>query len=349
MAYRDIIFNKKKLSLHRASVNPDFGKPNVLASDTWDYVDLWLKRKNESSARFFWEQAKFFYLASLQLPKTSASLTAYYCILNATKALLTVKKIHFKDFHGVTGSSVTASKTTLSNETINIKQTGVLPSLSEYLGYTISSMSRVSFNLQDCLYNLPFLHRAFLLTYTSEKQLFIPIKNPLFVKSMTNHEAWFCADLEDEHADSRSLKQLPKNFEKDLSIETHTVIRCKKRPARFKWNSRTKKSTRIKNFQKYHNGIRKHVFYIYGNPTSWYLKKNEAPKALLLSPLILIFAAMHRLSELTRYEPEKLAKHFDCNQNWLLSEFIKLALPQFIDEISSEITGLEFKIPNTAI
>ena len=58
---------------------------------------------------------------------------------------------------------------------------------------------------------------------------------------------------------------------------------------------------------------------------------------------------MHRLSELTRYEPEKLAKHFDCNQNWLLSEFIKLALPQFIDEISSEITGLEFKIPNTAI
>ncbi|CAH8239481.1 hypothetical protein VAEU17_5700001 [Vibrio aestuarianus] len=59
----------------------------------------------------------------------------------------------------------------------------------------------------------------------------------------------------------------------------------------------------------------------------------------------IMFAAMHRLSELARYSPDKLAKHFECQHNWLLSEFITSASNQFIDEISSEITGYEFMIP----
>ena len=58
---------------------------------------------------------------------------------------------------------------------------------------------------------------------------------------------------------------------------------------------------------------------------------------------------MHRLSELARYTPDKLNKHFENKQNWLLNEFIKNASVQFIDAISSEITGLEFKIPKNSI
>ena len=54
---------------------------------------------------------------------------------------------------------------------------------------------------------------------------------------------------------------------------------------------------------------------------------------------------MHRLSGLARYDPMRLARHFDCQHNWLLSEFIATARSQFIDEISYEITGQEFMIP----
>lgn len=64
--------------------------------------------------------------------------------------------------------------------------------------------------------------------------------------------------------------------------------------------------------------------------------------------MVLCFAAMHRLSELSRYEPVILSKHFTSGHNWLLSEFIQNAATQFIDEISSELTGEEFMSPGMA-
>ena len=54
---------------------------------------------------------------------------------------------------------------------------------------------------------------------------------------------------------------------------------------------------------------------------------------------------LHKLSELARYTPNILAKHFESQHNWLLSEFINLSLPQFIDEIAAELTGHEFMTP----
>ena len=54
---------------------------------------------------------------------------------------------------------------------------------------------------------------------------------------------------------------------------------------------------------------------------------------------------MHKLSELARYSPQSLAKHFDGRYNWLLSEFIAIAPLQFLDEISCEMTGYEFMPP----
>jgi len=41
----------------------------------------------------------------------------------------------------------------------------------------------------------------------------------------------------------------------------------------------------------------------------------------------------------------KLARHFGGHHNWLLSEFVATARSQFVDEVSSEITGQEFMIP----
>ncbi|MFC2284260.1 MAG: YaaC family protein [Corynebacterium matruchotii] len=72
----------------------------VLATDSWNFVDLWLKRNSENKAQFYWQQAQNFYNASLNLPKTSSPLTLYYCFLNATKALLITKKYHLQNCMG---------------------------------------------------------------------------------------------------------------------------------------------------------------------------------------------------------------------------------------------------------
>lgn len=53
---------------------------------------------------------------------------------------------------------------------------------------------------------------------------------------------------------------------------------------------------------------------------------------------------MHRLSELSRYEPQTLNKHLNKDASWLLTEFITKSMYQFIDQISSEITGNDFRL-----
>jgi len=56
------------------------------------------------------------------------------------------------------------------------------------------------------------------------------------------------------------------------------------------------------------------------------LKRSKGPKGWIdRSSLTITFAAIHRLSELTRYSPELLAKYLDGRYNWLLSEFITVA------------------------
>jgi YaaC-like Protein len=93
MAFRDIEVGGKPLTVHEAMVSPKFGEKTVLVNDTWDYIELWLKRNHrKSSARLFWDQSRYFFQATKVLPKESSPLTAYYSMLNASKALLLVKR-----------------------------------------------------------------------------------------------------------------------------------------------------------------------------------------------------------------------------------------------------------------
>ncbi|MBW6087249.1 hypothetical protein HTS61_08445 [Escherichia coli] len=55
--------------------------------------------------------------------------------------------------------------------------------------------------------------------------------------------------------------------------------------------------------------IRRDLYYINGAETLWYLKrKNNQSEhtSVSISPLVITLAAMHRLSELCRYDPLKL-------------------------------------------
>ena len=348
MFHNRIKHNNAYLSVHKSTF-PNIDSPKVLVSDTWDYVDLWLKRNKKIKARFFWKQARAFYNASLTLPKESAPLTSYYCFLNATKALLESRNKIYDTMHGVTGYSSENPKTTLENEKIILKNRGVLPALINYLGYSIKENSTKKFTLLDSLYNLPFLHRAFLLTYTSRGQypeLYIPLKEIFLEKHKNNNKVWFSAELDEIYRNQYTINKLPKKFEIDKRYSDKQVIRFKKR---IKWS---RKASEYKGeYISYNKEVRKYLHYIHGSPLSWYIKRDEEniKNYNEYPPLVLMFVAMHRLSELARYTPDKLNKHFENKQNWLLNEFIKNASVQFIDAISSEITGLEFKIPKNSI
>lgn len=335
---KTIIYKGKPLTLHKAVSSPHVNEKTVLVTSTWDYVDLWLKRAKKHEARFFWSQAKSFYEATQNLPKTSAPLTAYYCFLNATKAFLLTRGHQFGDQHGVSGFAL-SGPSALSNEKIKFKTAGILPALCQVLGEQIN---QDTYSLKDVLYNLPYIHRAYNLTTPSDPELFIPINNPRIVKSDTTHEAWFCAELQEKYATQHTIKKLPNGFERDIGHPDEFIIRCTRR---FDWRPREKPASLVR-YKTYHHRLRQEISYINGSNKRWYLKRGNMDNRLIKrNALPLAFAAMHRLSELSRYSPDKLAKHFDCQHNWLLSEFISAAPNQFIDSISSEITGYEFAFP----
>ncbi|HEX3036591.1 MAG TPA: YaaC family protein [Thermodesulfobacteriota bacterium] len=341
MAFQQIQYKNKELTIHKAITKPHFHEKTVLVTDTWDYVDLWLKRSNKSLARFYWEQSHSFYEATKTLPKTSAPLTAYYCFLNAVKALLLARNINYGDTHGVTGFTI-GNRTSLTNEKVKFQRGGILAALC---GHLSESANGEIYTLKDLLFNLPYIHRAFDLSYSSTPELFIPISNPKIVRSTTTHEAWFCAELKDKYANQNTINKLPIGFEKDISVHDKTIIRYRHR---FNWRPRNINAS-IQRYTNYHQRIRKHLFYIYGPQRLWYFKRDgNLPGLIQRSSLTLTFAAMHKLSELSRYTPDKLSKHFDGGYNWLLSEFIATAPLQFIDEVSSEMTGREFMIPGRA-
>jgi len=342
MKYTSVVYKGKPLSLHKAAVDPDFGSRPVATSDKLKYVEMWLCREKKTDAVHYWKQARQLYEASKHLPKTSSPLTSYYCFLNATKALLIAKNKRFDNYHGV-GGRVTGNRTCLYNERIRFKRIGVLAELCKYMG---ESVRNEEYTLKDLLYNLPYIHRSYNLTLTSQPTLFIPVSNPKFVRERTSKESCFCAEIKNKKYKNRNtLKGLPENFEKDNNAEGSFTVRDKNN---FIWECRTarQKEKSIKELICYHRQIRKNLFYIEGPEKLWYLKRTGKIDGLInRSSVTITFAAMHRLSELVRYDPICLLKHFDSRHNWLITEFITVALPQFVDEISSEITGKELMMP----
>ena len=338
MGFKTIEYRGRPLKIHKARLAPDFGSKTVLVTDTWDYIDLWLKRKKFSRARFFWDQAHQFFSATKLLPKESSPLTAYYCMLNAVKELLVVKQIKLTDLHGVSGGSI-GKKCSISNEYVVFKRSGVLSDLCALLG---ESYNEEKYSLRDLLYNLVYIHRAFNLSLSNLPELFIPITNPQIVRSMTTDKSWFCATLEGNYASQHSINKLGSSFEQDTSVTNAFAVRRKKR---FAWVPQRKKQSLI-DYQKYHASLHERLSYIYSSERLWYLKRAGVQNGLInRSSLTIAFATMHRLSELSRYSPEQLAKHFQGRYNWLLSEFLAVAPLQFLDAISSEMTGHEFMPP----
>lgn len=128
-----VCWGKWPVRVYRPTVSPDIQSKVVLTDSTWQYVEIAIQKKGDSSdALFYWQQARNFFEASLGLDIISRPLTLYYCLLNATKALLEVKAVGYDLAHGVSGSLMDGH-TKIKNEYIKLHVKGVLSGLAQYL------------------------------------------------------------------------------------------------------------------------------------------------------------------------------------------------------------------------
>lgn len=343
MSWSQIRIGTRRVWMHKAVRHANFSAESVLSNDPWMFVELWLKRNKKEDALAFWLQAQRFTDFARGMDVEAAPLALYYSFLNATKALLIVRSAQHANQHGVAGSRPETAKASLANEKVRFKAGGVLPALCSYLGDTASEQE---YDLKSLLWNLPFVHRAFRHTFTSSPELFIPIENAGYVRKEKSSEAWFQAECMPRYCDKRILRHMPSSFE-CFDEDGKTYFRRRKR---FTWvNGRMTKSATemgLNRLAAYHATVRRVVVPITGNRDLWYLKKSLAQNSLAeRHSLAIMFAAMHRLSELSRYDPKGLELHLCGNANWLLTEFIEHASDQFIDQIASEITGFQFWRP----
>lgn len=336
--------NGRPVQPHKCVVSPLLGTRTVLTNSPWGFVALWLKRERKDDALFFWNQAQEFHKASEGMSLESAPLLHYYCFMNATKALLVAKGLPFDPHHGVKANNLRTpgAKKSLSNEGIRIGSRGILPALSSYMGELELDKTHT---MQEVLFNLPYVHRTYCLTYKNQQDLFIPLLNAEFVLDQATMQAYFRAELSADFAHARYIKRLPGNLIRDPQGSHSRVIRSL---AFITLGSKTLRTVEDRDkLVALSRTLRADVQYINGAQTLWYAKsKVTGPKRLERFPLTLTLAAMHRLSEICRYKPMELTSFLDGQKNWLLSEFIQLAPGQFIDELAAEITGHQFLVPN---
>lgn len=333
---------------HKATRNADFGARTVLTNSPWEYVSLWLQRNQNlhaEEAAFYWTQARAFTLAAQGLPQESAPLPLYYSFMNATKALLVSKENTFKELHGITRhkSSNNNEVIDLKKQSVRIQNKGILPSLSGYL----KELERSNIHsLKDLLFNLPCIHRTYCITYQQESELFIPLTNCRYVFEPSTSLAYFAAEISSDFNYATYSTRLPSSLQIDLQSCNPRSVRSVHAVEITSPNLAG--AGEVDLIGGLNSRLRPDLHYIAGSTTLWYAKAKPQLNEICLqrSPLTISLAAMHWLSELSRYSPKQLSNLFKGDQNWLLSEFIRMSPQQFVDEIATEITGHQCMTPN---
>ena len=343
----EIRMSDRPVRFARAVLDPNFKGKRAIASTPWEFVSLWLRQNDQANAQIYWQQAKNFFQAARGLPAESAALPLYYCFLNATKALLEAKGVRYSPYHGVSGFDMRASANSrirLESEGIKIKGAGILPALISYLGETEAIRS---YSLADILSNLPFIHRAFAMSY-GKREIYLSIEQPRYIKAGPGL-ARFEAELPLEHSAGQVLRTFPGHFRvRELTEEEFDEAHCEsglaiESVATFAWSgARRASNADVVALCRFHNQLRLDISYISGDKPVWYLKRNLAGYPnIRRNTLTMMFMAMHRVSEIARYKPVELNKLLGGTRNWIMFEFIRVAQNQFIDEIAGEITGME--------
>jgi hypothetical protein len=189
------------------------------------------------------------------------------------------------------------------------------------------------------------VHRTFCLTYPHQTDLFLPLIEPAFVFDSGSATAYLVAELSKDFPLIKYEKMLPPSLIRDQSAASGMQIRSKD-GVRI-GSADVTSLVEIDALKSLQIALRPDLNYIAGSQTLWYAKLViPGPRRLSRSPLTMTLAAMHRLSEICRYKPIQLASFLNGQENWLLTEFIRMSPLQFLDEIAAEITGFQFMSPN---
>lgn len=359
----------RELCISKAYSGKDFLKKTVLTDEVFTYVDFFYsshhkamkfvepknKEKfgnpNQFGYAFYWNQARIFYDAACSLPIESAPVAAYYCMLNAAKSYISYTSSSADEFvndfamHGINEDNADSGND-LSTISIKHKERGVFPMFAKCLDddFLAKWPTGTAFSLKKLLYNLPFVHRAFSLTYSTRskkvEEIFVPLptgESPKYYKA-SDGKVYLAADLERTYFPVNAqtipaavLSALGSGFQ----LYGNSGFRI-----RSSVGARYNKDSISGELKELTDKLRKHFAYILGPKRLWYVKlsDSESSNVLNLSTLTINMAAMHRISEIARYKPEQLSRLMKSKENWLLHEYISLSLDQFIDEVAAQIT-----------
>jgi hypothetical protein len=345
MAFVPVKVAGRDLEPHKGVVSPILGARTVLTNSPWTFVALWLQRRKQQNALFYWNQAHEFYKTSVGLPTRSAPLLLYYCYMNAAKALLSANNIPLEERHGITAHPAIqpGQRRTFNFEGVRIHQHGIVPSLSEYYGETETAHTHP---LRQMLFNMVFIHRTYALTFTSQQEMYLPLTQCEYKIERKTKRIYLTATVSEKVPLKPALKRLPRSFVADLAlgprgIRSKSFVQLRR--------AGSPKASDLNNLLVLNRELRaSDLRYIAGSETLWYVRLNIAsgPGKIDRQNATLVLAAMHRLSEICRYRPLELEALLSGQKNWLLSEFIEQSPNQFIDEIATEMTGHQFLIPN---
>ena len=305
---KPICAQNRIIRIGKSYTDKDFKKQTVLTDDIFTYVSFFyqshkkamkfvnpnnrVKYGNPSkySYEFYWKQAEMFYKAAKTMPIEVKPVASYYCMLNAAKSYIAFTSssadVFVENFgtHGISEDKSSAGND-LANICITHKQKGVFPLFASKLDPDFTTVwayakngTNYSYSIKTLMYNLPFIHRAYVMTYSKRynkvEELFVPVRvneSPMYFKA-NDGKAYMSFELERSSfsANAQSItNSIKMAVNRDFSIYMGTGFRLiSNRGAR--WNSNGSISKEIKDLT---NDLRKDFVYIRSPKRLWYLKK----------------------------------------------------------------------------
>ncbi len=361
---RDVETNSVSLRIRKSFTNASITAHTVLTDDVFTYVDFFFKThkkiiKDGNSARvkqdysFYWSQARNFYNAANLLPIESSPLPMYYSMLNAIKAYLLYYTTDYasiaNDFKGHGLKEAECEGDDLSNIYVQRNKWGVFCRFAKTLDVCFDTKwingDDGKQSIKKLLYQLPFIHAAYISTYSLPRKMerFIPLKrgtSPTF-KYGSDRKIHLVVDIDKGYfkQDAVSIPDdIMRTISDDFEINPDNGFQLISKDC-------FKKSEITNVYSKY----RKYFSYIKANNRLWYYHRNpvSAEDMPNINTMTATVAIVHRFSEIVRYKPEQMVALLEGKENWLIHEFLSLALDQFMDEIACEITKQEIMSTRT--
>ena len=369
-------FNSRFIRMGKSYTYQNHQSSTILTDDTFTYIDFYfsshkkamkykgkdIKEKygdpDKYNFKFYWKQSMSFYQAAKSLPIESSPLASYYSMLNAVKSLIAFREPYVDNFvtdfnqHGLHEDNSSAGEG-LDTICVKRKQKGVFCHFGKTLEKDFEKLwpAGTSWSIKELLYNLAFMHRAYTVTYSSSKgkkvpEQFFPLKagkSPFYTVS-NDGKLYMIAEL-DSGRFSPMVTALPPSVRTtipDSLMSSHGFW------VRSKLGARRNPKSLSTEFKALNQDLRRNFQYIKSGKRLWYLKQAlDSGNSINMNSMLIILATMHRFSEIVRYKPEQLARLLNSKENWLIHEFLTMALDQFIDEIATEITGQDIMCTGT--